>query len=105
MYYYLQFDNKLCFNTYLPSLVFIISECCLNLPMLTGKELILATKPFAKEIRWKSWYHTLTTFILLIASIIGSLYLPNIFLQLACSVCTAALLSRFFIIFHDYQHH
>jgi omega-6 fatty acid desaturase (delta-12 desaturase) len=30
--------------------------------MLTGKELILATKPFAKEIRWKSWYYTITTF-------------------------------------------
>ena len=73
--------------------------------MLTGKELILATKPFAKEIRWKSWYHTLTTLILLIASIYGCIYVPNIFGRIGCSIATAALLARFFIIFHDYQHH
>lgn len=73
--------------------------------MLTGKELILATKVFAKEIRWKSWYHTLTTLFLLIASIYGTIYLPNIYGKIGCSIATAMLLSRFFIIFHDYQHH
>lgn len=73
--------------------------------MLSGKELLLATKPFAKEIRWKSWYHTLTTLSLLIASLFGSVYLQNIFLRILCSFSSAMLLSRFFIIFHDYQHH
>ena len=73
--------------------------------MLTGKELILATKPFAKEIRWKSWYFTLTTLFLLIGSLLGSTYLENIYLKIVCSFFSAALLSRFFIIFHDYQHH
>ncbi len=73
--------------------------------MLTGKELILATKPFAKEIRWKSWYYTLTTFFLLIGAILGTVYIQYIFLRILCSVFTAMLLSRFFIIFHDYQHH
>ncbi len=79
--------------------------------MLTGKELILATKPFAKEIRWKSWFHTLTTLILLISSIYGTIYfpiilgIPTIFGRIGCSVFAAMLLARFFIIFHDYQHH
>ena len=73
--------------------------------MLTGKELILATKPFAKEIRWKSWFHTLTTFVMLIGSIAGTMYFQNIFARIGCSVAAALLLSRFFIIFHDYQHH
>jgi len=73
--------------------------------MRTEKELILATKPFAKEIRWKSWFHTLTTFILLVSSIFACIYIHNIFLRIICSVCIAMLLSRFFIIFHDYQHH
>ena len=79
--------------------------------MLTGKELILATKPFAKEIRWKSWYHTLTTLFLLVASVYGTMYfpvlfgVPSIFGRIACSVFAAMILSRFFIIFHDYQHH
>ena len=79
--------------------------------MLTGKELILATKVFAKEIRWKSWYHTLTTLFLLIATIYGTIYFPTIgninpiFGRIFCSIATALLLARFFIIFHDYQHH
>ena len=72
---------------------------------LQGKELILATKQFAHEIRWKSWFHTLTTFALLIAAILGTYLVPNIFGRIACSLAVAALLSRFFIIFHDYQHH
>jgi len=83
--------------------------------MLTGKELILATKPFAKEIRWKSWYHTITGFLLLIGAVYGSMPFLYDAMQLPlglaltsrilCSVFAAAMLSRVFIIFHDFQHH
>jgi len=83
--------------------------------MLTGKELVLATKPFAKEIRWRSWYHTLTSLILLIVSVFGTMeYVPHYFamspipamiFRVVCSIFAAMMLSRFFIIFHDYQHH
>lgn len=73
--------------------------------MLTGKELILATKPFAKEIRWKSWYYTITTFLLLIGTIAGTMYFDVLGLRILCSVGAALLLSRTFIIFHDFQHH
>lgn len=83
--------------------------------MLTGKELILATKPFAKEIRWKSWYHTLIGFALLIGAVYGSMpfvadyfHLPftaGLIFRICCSIFAAAMLSRVFIIFHDYQHH
>ena len=87
--------------------------------MLTGKELILATKPFAKEIRWKSWYHTITSFLLLIGAIYFSLpfwadyctvhfAMPQwvgIAGRVVSSVFCAMMLSRTFIIFHDYQHH
>jgi omega-6 fatty acid desaturase (delta-12 desaturase) len=73
--------------------------------MLAGKELILATKPFAKEIRWKSWYHTLVAFVLLITFLFGAFYLTNIYLRIVCSIFSAMLLSRVFIIFHDFQHH
>ncbi|MCD6012733.1 MAG: fatty acid desaturase [Flavipsychrobacter sp.] len=79
--------------------------------MLTGKELILATKPFAKEIRWKSWYYMLTSFFLLVGTIVANVYMSDfnsfgmILVRIACSVFTAMMLSRFFIIFHDYQHH
>ena len=40
----------------------------------TGKDLILATKPFAAEIRWKSWYVTLSTLFLLIGFNIGTVW-------------------------------
>jgi omega-6 fatty acid desaturase (delta-12 desaturase) len=83
--------------------------------MLTGKELILATKPYAKEIRWKSWFHTITAFLLLIGSVYGTMqYVPDYFamshtvgliFRILCSVFAAMMLSRVFIIFHDYQHH
>jgi omega-6 fatty acid desaturase (delta-12 desaturase) len=73
--------------------------------MLSGKELILATKPFAKEIRWKSWYYTLSSLFILIAAVAGTFYTPNIFVRIASSLLVAIMISRFFIIFHDFQHH
>ena len=73
--------------------------------MLQGKELILATKPFAKEIRWKSWFYTLTAFTFLIASLLGTYFVPTIYGKIISSIFSAIFLTRFFMIFHDYQHH
>ena len=73
--------------------------------MLIGKNLILATKPFAKEIRVKSWFHTLSTLSLLILALCGALFIPIISLKLACSIVAGLLLIRMFIIYHDHQHH
>ena len=73
--------------------------------MLAGKELILATKPFAREIRWKSWYYTFSSFLLLIALLLGTYFVPFVWGRIICSVFTALLLARCFMIFHDYQHH
>jgi len=73
--------------------------------MREGKELILATKPFAKEIRSRSWWHTISGLFLLIAAIVGTYVAPGLLGKLACSIFTAMMLSRFFIIFHDFQHH
>ncbi|MEO8403107.1 MAG: fatty acid desaturase [Chitinophagaceae bacterium] len=73
--------------------------------MLSGKKLILITKPFAKEIRWKSWYYTFSTFFLLIASLAGTYFTPYIWTKVLCSIFSALLLARSFMIFHDYQHH
>ena len=73
--------------------------------MLLGKDLILATKPFAKEIRARSWFHTISTLTLLILSLVGTLLLPILALKLACSIFAGLLLIRVFIIYHDHQHH
>ena len=73
--------------------------------MLAAKELILETKLFAKEIRWKSWYYTLSSFFLLIIFLLGTYFVPILIGRIICSILSALLLSRCFIIFHDYQHH
>jgi len=73
--------------------------------MRTGKELILATKPFAKEIRSESWKHTIVAFVLLLSFLFGTLLLPGFFLRLLCSICAGLMVIRTFIIYHDYLHH
>ncbi len=56
--------------------------------MLCGKELILATKPFAKEIRSKSWIYTLTTILFLGLSLTATIMIPflvaKIIFQYSC---------------------
>jgi acyl-lipid omega-6 desaturase (Delta-12 desaturase) len=73
--------------------------------MVRNKELLLATKVYAKEIRWKSWFHTISSLILLVGSLLGTYFISNIYGRIACSIFSAMMLSRFFIIFHDFQHH
>ena len=73
--------------------------------MLQGKDLILATKPFAKEIRGKCWYHTLSTLFLLVLALCSTVMLPFILLRIVSSVVAGLLLIRMFIIYHDHQHH
>jgi omega-6 fatty acid desaturase (delta-12 desaturase) len=70
-----------------------------------GKELILATKPFAKEIRSKSWLYTLSTLGLLALALAGTVFIPWFVARLACSIVAGLLLVRGFVIYHDHQHH
>ncbi|MBN8850874.1 MAG: fatty acid desaturase [Sphingobacteriales bacterium 50-39] len=70
-----------------------------------GRVLILATKPFAKEITWKSWYYSLSTLTILIALFAGIYFLNNIFLRIACSIGAGLTMVRMFVIYHDHQHH
>lgn len=72
--------------------------------MLEGKQLILATKPYAKENRITSWFHTLLTLFLLYASFTGTLLMHFWPLRLACSIFAGLLIVRMFIIYHDFQH-
>ncbi len=73
--------------------------------MRTGKELILATKPFTIENRIRSWYETILTLTLLIVSLGANfIQLPLVFRLFFC-LTTALLYVRMFVIYHDYQHH
>jgi acyl-lipid omega-6 desaturase (Delta-12 desaturase) len=72
---------------------------------MTGKELILATKPFAKEDRGKSWVLMLSTFALLLGGIVGTIWVEPVLPRLACSILTGLFIVRMFVIYHDHQHH
>ncbi|MDF2193122.1 fatty acid desaturase [Paraflavitalea sp. CAU 1676] len=73
--------------------------------MLCGKELILATKPFAKEIRSKSWLYTITTLGLCILALSATVWAPWLGLRILSSIVSGLLLVRMFVIYHDHQHH
>jgi len=76
----------------------------------TGKDLILATKPYAKDQTLRSWWAIVSTLFPLLFMILGSLGLLNVHgitggtLRIACSVITGFLLLRIFVIYHDHQH-
>jgi omega-6 fatty acid desaturase (delta-12 desaturase) len=72
--------------------------------MLQGKQLILATKPFAKENRMKSWFYTLSTFLILLTALFGTIYNYHWILKLVCSVFAGFVIVRLFVIYHDHQH-
>ncbi|MDH3243881.1 MAG: fatty acid desaturase [Saprospiraceae bacterium] len=72
--------------------------------MLEGKELILATRKYAKEDRRRSWFHLLTTCLLIVLAYAGAIVNIHIIPQLLCAVLAALLMSRMFIMYHDYLH-
>ena len=72
---------------------------------LRGKELILATKPYAREIRSKSWFYMLTTLAALACSALAIYIIPWLLLKGVFSILTGLLMVRMFAIYHDYQHH
>lgn len=78
--------------------------------MRTGKELILATKPFAADSTVKSWWCVLSTAFLLAGCVIGTLphfigaHFP-LAGRIVCSLFSGLLVLRLFVIYHDQQHH
>ncbi len=73
--------------------------------MRTAKELLIASKEFAGERRWLSWWHlgsTLTAFVSLIALAVRGLPWG---ISAVCSMLAGLVGVRIFIIYHDYQHH
>lgn len=73
--------------------------------MRTGKELIVATKPYAVDSTARSWWCILSTAFLLAAAIAGTLWNFHLAGKIVCSVFTGLLILRLFVIYHDQQHH
>lgn len=72
--------------------------------MRTGKELLIESRRFAKEKRWLSWLHLLSTLALLIV-LIGLAASPlSLAVRLLAGTLGGLVCVRMFIIFHDFQH-
>ena len=67
--------------------------------------MILASKPFTRENKTKSWLYTLSTLFFLIISLVSTYTFEPIFVRLFFSVLSGLLLVRMFVIYHDHQHH
>lgn len=72
--------------------------------MRSGKELILATKPYAHDFPARSWAHLLSTALLLTGSLAGTLWNLNLAGRIGCCLLAGLLHLRFFVIYHDQQH-
>jgi acyl-lipid omega-6 desaturase (Delta-12 desaturase) len=73
--------------------------------MRTGKELILATRPFAVDSTVRSWWHVISTALLLAAAITGTLWNVHLAGKMVCSLFSGLLILRLFVIYHDQKHH
>ncbi|TAG28559.1 MAG: fatty acid desaturase, partial [Verrucomicrobia bacterium] len=73
--------------------------------MKSGVALILATKAFAKDDAVRSWWCVLSTGILLAAALASTLAPLPFAARLLASVLAGLLILRFFVIYHDQQHH
>ncbi len=68
------------------------------------KELHEATRPFAKESPFKSWWFVGSTFAILAVELGGAALLPWWPLRLAFSVIGGLTLVRAFVLYHDFMH-
>jgi omega-6 fatty acid desaturase (delta-12 desaturase) len=73
--------------------------------MKTPQALILETKAYAKDSSWKSWWCVLSTAFLLAVATAGTLFNFPLTIRIVCSVFAGLLSLRFFVIYHDQQHH
>lgn len=73
--------------------------------MRTGKEILLASKEFTQENRFKSWFETIITLLptALLFTITLLDYFPIVIRIISGLIC-GLLYVRLFVIYHDYQH-
>lgn len=72
--------------------------------MRTAKELLIASKAFASEYRWLSWWHLASTLGALAATIALAVCDFPWAIRAVASVLTGLVGVRLFIIYHDFQH-
>jgi omega-6 fatty acid desaturase (delta-12 desaturase) len=76
-----------------------------NLKIRNGRDLILATKPFAVDDPSKSWWVILSSIFLWLAAAVVTLCNISFAPKLVLSCVMGLLIVRLFVIYHDLQHH
>ncbi len=71
--------------------------------MRDGKSLLIASRQFAREIAWKSWWHLGISTAVWLLTLAGIYFLPWQF-GLPLSLLAGLLMVRLFVIFHDHMH-
>ena len=70
----------------------------------TGRDLISATRKYAKEDKAKSWWYTLSTFGLWATCSLLAAILPTWPAQTAAAIIAGMIFVRAFILYHDHVH-
>lgn len=73
--------------------------------MLEGKELVLATRRFAHEVRARSWLNVATTLAVLTAAYLAVFLATPVWAKVLGSLLISLTMGRLFVIYHDHQHH
>ena len=69
-----------------------------------GKELLSATRPFIEQSQAESWWYVCSTFAILIATLTFAGLAPWWPARLAASILGGAVMTRAFILYHDFMH-
>jgi acyl-lipid omega-6 desaturase (Delta-12 desaturase) len=72
--------------------------------MRTEQNLILATRRYANDVTFTSWWCVLSTSFLFAVAVAGTLWERHPMAQIVCSILSGLLLLRLFVIYHDQQH-
>jgi acyl-lipid omega-6 desaturase (Delta-12 desaturase) len=69
-----------------------------------GPDLVLATKPYAQEQRWRSWWHFFSTLAIVLGLFILNSLGSHWLYRLPVGILTGLVLVRVFVLYHDYLH-
>ncbi len=72
--------------------------------MTESKELLLASRAYASERRWLSWWHLLSTLAVFTALVVMIAASDKILVRLPASFLLGLVTVRLFILYHDFEH-
>jgi len=73
--------------------------------MRNKRDLLLASKPFIRESKTRSWLETIVTLTGLLFFFTAAFFNLPIVIRICCALICSLFYVRMFIIYHDYQHH